>query len=158
VLALGGVDDVSQTLRRFAVEKDGLVNWPPVTGYGLVDANRDRIIRMQWCHGSPGIVGTLAPFMDEELAVAGGELTWLAGPLRKGPGLCHGTAGNGYAFLALLERTGDERWLARARAFAMHAARQVERGHWRYSLWTGDVGAALYLADCLDGGGRLPLP
>jgi hypothetical protein len=28
----------------------------------------------------------------------------------------------------------------------------------RYSLWTGDPGTALYLADCLDGVGELPLP
>jgi len=99
----------------------------------------------------------------QELAVAAGELTWRAGPLRKGANLCHGTAGNGYAFLALAERTGDERWLERARAFAMHGAQQVERartehGRGRYSLWTGDVGTALYLADCVDGGGEPPLP
>ena len=89
--------------------------------------NGDGQIRTQWCHGAPGIVATLAHVLDEELAVAGGELTWRAGPLRKGANLCHGTAGNGYAFLALLERTGDERWLTRARAFAMHAAAQVEQ-------------------------------
>ncbi|MDQ2968700.1 MAG: lanthionine synthetase, partial [Actinomycetota bacterium] len=126
-------------------------------------ANRDGQIRTQWCHGAPGIVATLAPILDEELAVAGGELTWRAGPLRKGANLCHGTAGNGYAFLALLESTGDERWLTRARAFAMHAADQVEHsrsdyGQGRYTLWTGDLGTALYLADCIDGGGKLPLP
>ena len=118
---------------------------------------------MQWCHGAPGIVATLAHLLEQELAVSGGELTWRAGPLRKGANLCHGTAGNGYAFLALLRRTGDERWLERARAFAMHAALQVERarteaGRGRYSLWTGDVGTALYLADCLDGHGEPPLP
>jgi hypothetical protein len=28
----------------------------------------------------------------------------------------------------------------------------------RYTLWTGDLGIALYLADCVDGGGKLPLP
>jgi hypothetical protein len=109
------------------------------------------------------IIATLAPILDEELAVAGGELTWRAGPLRKGANLCHGTAGNGYAFLALLERTGDERWLTRARSFAMHAARQVEHRRWdygrgRYTLWTGDLGTALYLADCTDGVGKPPLP
>ena len=43
----------------------------------------------------------------------------------------------------------------------MHAASQVERdrrvhGRGRYSLWTGDPGAALYLALCLEGGGTLP--
>ena len=56
--------------------------------------------------------------------VAGGELTWRAGPLAKGAGLCHGTAGNGYAFLKLFERTGDERWLDRARPSpCMHSSR-----------------------------------
>ncbi len=94
---------------------------------------------------------------------AGGELTWRAGPLSKGSNLCHGTAGNGYAFLALFERTGDELWLARGRAFAMHSIAQVARartelGRGRHTLWTGDPGTALYLADCLAGGGTVPLP
>jgi len=150
VLSLGDVAAASETLQRFAVEEDGLVNWPPVAGTRL-DANGDGQIRTQWCHGAPGIVATLVHILDAELAVAGGKLTWRAGPLRKGANLCHGTAGNGYAFLALLERTGDERWLTRARAFAMH-------GRGRYSLWTGDLGTALYLADCIDCGGELPLP
>jgi lantibiotic modifying enzyme len=161
VLALEDVD-ASETLRRFAVEEDGLVNWPARAGIPL-DGSGDGQIRTQWCHGAPGIVASLAHMLDEDLAVAGGELTLTAGPLRKGANLCHGTAGNGYAFLALLERTKDERWLTRARAFAMHAAGQVERsrshfGRGRYTLWTGDLGTALYLADCVDGGGRLPLP
>jgi lanthionine synthetase-like protein len=163
VLALGDVAAVSETLERLAVEEDGLVNWPPLAGMRL-DATGDGQIRTQWCHGAPGIVATLADVLDEELAVAGGELAWRAGPLHKGASLCHGTAGNnGYAFLALLERTGDERWLTRARAFALHALGQVERsrsghGRGRYTLWTGDLGTALYLADCTDGGGEPPLP
>lgn len=162
-LALGGDGATfSETLRRLAVEEDGLVNWPPVAGMRL-DENGDGLIRVQWCHGAPGMVATLGDLLDEDLAVAGGELTWLAGPLRKGANLCHGTSGNGYTFLTLLERTGDELWLARARAFAMHAAHQVEQsrseyGHGRYTLWGGDLGTALYLADCVDGGGVLPLP
>jgi hypothetical protein len=162
VLALDGVDDVSETLHRFAVEEDGLVNWPPLARTQL-EAQRDGLIRMQWCHGAPGIVATLAPFIDEELAVAAGEVTWRAGPLRKGATLCHGTAGNGYAFLALFDVTGDELWLSRARAFAMHANKQVESarqhyGRGRYSLWGGDLGTALYLEDCISGSGELPLP
>jgi lantibiotic modifying enzyme len=162
-LALGDVVGVSETLQRFAVEEDGLVNWLPYAGMTQLDAHRDGQIRMQWCHGAPGIVATLGDMLDEELAVAGAELTWRAGPLRKGAGLCHGTAGNGYAFLTLLARTGDERWLARARVFAMHAAAQVEHsrseyGRGRHTLWTGDLGTALYLADCVDGEGQLPLP
>ena len=114
----------------------------------------------QWCHGAPGSVatlGSLEPANTEltELLVAGGELTWRAGPLAKGAGLCHGTAGNGYAFLALFARTGDELWLGRARAFAMHALEQVERAialdaRGRHTLWTGDPGTALFLASCID--------
>jgi hypothetical protein len=161
-LALGDEAGVSEALSRLAVEEDGLVNWAWGADIQL-DANGDGLIRTQWCHDAPGIVATLTSFLDEELAVAGGELTWRAGPLVKGANLCHGTAGNGYAFLALLERTGDERWLARARAFGMHAARQVEQsrsehGRGRHTLWTGDLGTAVYLADCIDGAGELPLP
>jgi hypothetical protein len=161
-LALGDADDVAETLQRQAVVEDGLANWPPLVGIPL-DASRDGLVRVQWCHGAPGIVASLADLLDEELALAGGELTWQAGPLRKGANLCHGTAGNGYAFLALHRRTGDDRWLERARAFAMHAVAQVEQaraesGRGRYSLWTGDVGTALYLADCVDGDGLPPIP
>ncbi|HEY8646430.1 MAG TPA: LanC-like protein [Gaiellaceae bacterium] len=152
-------------VRRYAVEEDGLANWPPATSDGLMSARGQ--IRVQWCHGAPGIVASLAgvaPGDDEHgrLLLAGGELTWLAGPLAKGANLCHGTAGNGYAFLALFARTGDELWLERARTFAMHAAAQVERardevGRGRYTLWTGDPGTAVYLADCLDGSLNVPL-
>ena len=74
---------------------------------------------------------------------------------------CHGTAGNGYGFLKTFARTGDERWLGRARRFAMHALGQVERlraerGHGRYSLWTGDLGVAIYAADCLEARSAYP--
>ena len=108
---------------------------------------RNGTIRVQWCHGAPGMVTSLGDVLDEDLALAGGELTWRAGPLAKGASLCHGTAGNGYAFLTLFERTGDERWLDRARRFAVHSIAQVERaradhGMGRYSLWTGDLGTS----------------
>lgn len=149
-----------ETATRLAVREDGLANWPPRAVGGLASAG-DGSIRTQWCHGAPGIVcslAELAPGDDEltELLVAGGELTWRAGPLAKGPGLCHGSAGNGYAFLRLLGRTGDERWLERARAFAAHALVQAEHGQGRYSLWTGDVGAALYARDCLEARAAVP--
>jgi hypothetical protein len=122
--------------------------------------------RTQWCHGAPGMVTSFAHIRPDdaaltELLAAGGELTWQAGPLSKGPSLCHGTAGNGYAFLKLHARTGDELWLDRARAFAMHAAGQVarlraEHGRGRYTLWTGDIGVAVYLAACLEDSAAFP--
>jgi Lanthionine synthetase C-like protein len=161
VLALGDDPIAADVARKYAVVEDGLANWPALAGDGLVGG--DGAIRTQWCHGAPGMLTSLIDLLDEELAVAGGELVWQAGPLVKGANLCHGTAGNGYAFLALFARTGDERWLARARAFAMHSIEQVDRarstyGRGRYTLWTGDPGTAVYLADCLDGRGAPPLP
>ncbi len=154
----------SETFARLALEEDGLANWAPNVGAELVQ--RDGTIRVQWCHGAPGMVACLAEIAPgddehERLLIAGGELTWRAGPLAKGANLCHGTAGNGLALLKLFRRTGDELWLERARAFAMHAVAQVERerralGRGHYSLWTGDPGTALYLALCLDGSASLP--
>jgi len=158
----------AESMARYVVLEDGLANWPSRTSVESLAGNRDGLIRVQWCHGAPGVVASLAPLAPDDdehgrLLLAGGELTWRAGPLSKGANLCHGTAGNGYAFLALFERTRDELWLERARAFAMHSAAQVARaraefGRGRYTLWTGDPGTALYLADCLTGGGTVPLP
>ena len=151
--------DTVRTVTATSVAQDGRANWEPIAGGGLAVRGPTEI-RTQWCHGAPGIVAALAGIAPSDdaftrLLVAGGELTWDAGPLRKGPTLCHGTAGNGLAFLALLERTGDERWLERARRFAMHAVDQVERARaiherGRHSLWTGDLGVALYLRSCID--------
>ncbi len=148
---------VTRVLERTAMRQGGLVNWLPV-----VKPLKERdLVRLQWCHGAPGIVATLGDLMPLKLAVAGGELTWQAGPLCKGSGLCHGTAGNGFAFLRLFALTGDERWLGRARRFAMHAIEQVQRererfGRGRYTLWTGDVGVALYLRACVRADATFP--
>jgi len=154
--------ETRDVLARAAVVEDGLANWPSRYGSDLV--GEDGEIRVQWCSGAPGIVITAAGYLDEELLLAGAELAWRTGPpsLEKGPGICHGTAGNGYGFLKVFARTGDERWLDRARRFAVHALGQVERlrgerGRGRYSLWTGDVGVALYAASCLEGSSDYPV-
>lgn len=42
------------------------------------------------------------------------EVIWQRGLLRKGYGLCHGTAGNGYAFLSLYQLTQEKKYLYRA--------------------------------------------
>jgi hypothetical protein len=147
-----------ETVARLALRADGLVNWPTAADPYWAEQLPTRV---QWCHGAPGLVTSLAGLPRAEatdaLLSAAGELVWRAGPLRKGAGLCHGTAGNGCAFLALHARTGDDLWLERARAFAMHALGQVERAEPRYSLWTGDVGVALYLRACLEGWQGMPI-
>jgi len=155
------IERATRTVLATAVVDRGQANWPVVAGGELTGSQP---CRTQWCHGAPGIVSSLAalprdPELDAILA-AGGELTWQAGPLAKGAGLCHGTAGNGFAFLALLARTGDEIWLTRARSFAMHALAQLERqreAHGaRFGLWTGDVGAVFYAWQCIDGDPAMP--
>jgi lantibiotic modifying enzyme len=154
--------ETAAVLERTAVVEDGLANWPPRDRPTL--PGPDGQIRVQWCAGAPGVVVCAHEYLDEELLLAGAELLWHVGPpgLEKGPSICHGTAGNGHAFLKTFARTGDERWLERARRFAMHALEQVERlrverGRGRYSLWTGDVGVALFVADCLEGPGAYPI-
>jgi lanthionine synthetase-like protein len=154
--------DSATVLVRTAFVDGGGANWPPRERSEL--PGPDGQIRVQWCAGGPGIVVGAADYLDEELLLVGAELPWKTGPpnLEKGPGICHGTAGNGYAFLKTFARTGDERWLERARRFAMHALAQVdrlraERGRGRYSLWTGDLGVALYTGDCIDGRSAYPI-
>ena len=155
---------VIQTLSRAAVVEDGRANWPSQVGGSLIANDR---IRVQWCHGAVGVLTALwatAPDDDDwsELLLGAGRLVSEAGPIRDSAGLCHGTAGNAYALLSLWRRTGDEMWLERARAFAAHAAEQVEEratrlGHGHHSLFTGDEGVALCLASCVTGDERLPV-
>lgn len=150
------------TLQATALRDGDRINWHPI-----IDAERviGRLPLVQDCHGAPGIVCRLAtaPRTAEwdELLLAAGELTWRAGPLSKGPSLCHGTAGSAMACLALFRRSGDELWLRRARALGMHGIEQVERareefGRGRQSLWTGDLGVACTLWNCITGEDRFP--
>lgn len=148
--------ETAEILVNEAIVEDGLATWPASAGGPLAPASG---IRLQWCHGAPGMVATAAPYLAEELLLAGAELTWRAGAHReeKGPGLCHGTAGNGHALLKTFERTGDELWLERARRFAVHALAQAEAAPGRYSLFTGGLGVALFAAACLDADARFPI-
>ncbi len=145
---------IETTVLRTASWEGNRANWrarlaPPPT----------KPLLMQYCHGAPGFVVCLADMPGhalDDVLVAAGEAIWAAGPLNKGSNLCHGTGGNGYAFLKLHERTRDAVWLERAQAFAMHGIAQTEadaqlHGQMRYSLWTGDPGFAIYLWDCLRG-------
>lgn len=145
-----------RTLTATAATQDGLVNWPP--SVGTPRPGREKLL-VQHCHGAPGMINCLAQLPAAEitnLLLLAGELIWLAGPLAKGSNLCHGTAGNGYAFLKLFQRTQDDKWLYRARRFAMHSIEQCNSdfqryGRHRYSLWTGDLGLAIYLWHCIEG-------
>ncbi len=151
------IDRTISTLNLSAKKEANLANWIVCT-----KPNIEKLL-VQWCHGAAGIVTAMArtPKSDspnskqlDELLVKAGELVWQAGPLVKGSNICHGTSGNGYAFLYLYQRWGDSVWLDRARKFAMHAIEQCQQGrlHYgqgRYTLWTGDAGLSIYLHHCL---------
>lgn len=97
----------------------------------------------------------------DAIFIEAGEMLWDAGPVAKGACFCHGTDGNGMAMLTLFKRTGEQLWLDRARAFAMQAIAQSRQnlataGFRRYTLWTGDLGLAVYLHACLDGTPHMP--
>jgi len=138
---------IKLVLDKIAIEEDGAVNWAPV-----FPPNPELKPLTQWCHGAPGIINCLKKYpqndpLVESLLVKSGELIWRAGPLTKGVGICHGTDGNGFSFLQLYKRTGNEMWLERARKFAMHCLSQRKN---EYTLFTGDIGLALYLIACIE--------
>ena len=143
----------ARRLPRWPLRDGGLVNWPTAADPSGRQPSQFGSSGVTAPPGSSRISRRSRDDRRDRLPAwsSGGELVWHAGPLRKGAGLCHGTAGNGCAFLALHARTGEERWLDRARAFAMHALEQVEQSEPRHSLWTGDIGVALYLRACVDG-------
>jgi len=154
-------DCIVNTVQRSVTREGALANWRVFLDVPEGAAPR---MLMQFCHGAPGFVVCLAGLPGtalDELLIAAGEATWVAGPLAKGSNLCHGTAGNGYAFLKLYRRTGNALWLERARAFAMHALAQsradaATHGQGRHSLWTGDPGLAIYLWACMQGTADYP--
>jgi lantibiotic modifying enzyme len=155
--------ETAAVLARHAAREDDLANWPGATGRPLVRP-RDGGVCLQWCTGAPGVLAGAWDYLDEDLVLAGAELIWQAGAHRddKGHGLCHGTSGNGFALLKAFARTGDEFWLERARRFAVHALGQAGRmaaanGRRRYSLFTGDIGTAVFAAACLDVDTRFPI-
>ncbi|BCW90309.1 hypothetical protein sos41_34770 [Alphaproteobacteria bacterium SO-S41] len=150
---------LTATIEATAVRKPHGINWP--AHLGPLRAGTEDLT--QHCHGAPGMINALSHLetLDDNLLTEAGHLVWAAGPLAKGSNLCHGTSGNGLAFLKLFTRAGDQLWLDRARAFAMHAIAQsdaeaAQLGQRRYSLWTGDAGLACFLWECLTERSRFP--
>uniref|UniRef100_A0A915DU35 Uncharacterized protein n=1 Tax=Ditylenchus dipsaci TaxID=166011 RepID=A0A915DU35_9BILA len=80
---------------------------------------------VHWCHGATGVIQMLIAaylaFQDHKYLTAArkcASLIWNKGLLKKGPGICHGVAGSGYAFLLMYRLTFEEQYLSMAKAFA----------------------------------------
>lgn len=80
------------------------------------------------------------------------DLIWKKGLLKKGPGICHGIAGNGYVFLLLYRLTAEDKYLYRAIEFFKFMETEEFLNGSRipdnpYSLYEGLAGTACYVAD-----------
>eukprot|EP00794_Sanderia_malayensis_P000276 gene276-900_t len=130
-------------------------NYPPISDEYRDDWNE----LVHWCHGAPGVIYLLAKafvvWKEEKYltaALRSSDLIWSRGLLKKGPGICHGIAGNGYVFLMLYRLTNIERYLHRARQFAAFMQTEEFKGNSRvpdapYSMFEGIAGTACFLAD-----------
>jgi len=120
---------------------------------------------VHWCHGAPGTVYLLARayqiWRDDrylQAALRCGDIVWKKGLLKKGPGICHGVAGNAYVFLLLYRLTGfsDERHLHRALQFVEFMDTKDFKDGARtpdtpYSLFEGLAGTLCLYADLASG-------
>lgn len=122
-------------------------------------SRKDELV--QWCHGATGFIPLLLAYREVNLEVCDGaidkalEVIWQRGLLRKGCGICHGIAGNGYAFLTAFIKTGDKKHLSRALIFAsfiiwMGASECCANADRPCSLFEGLAGAVQFLLDVVD--------
>ncbi|KAH7646153.1 Glutathione S-transferase lancl1 [Dermatophagoides farinae] len=132
----------------------------PDTGNYRSSLNNTEDRLVHWCHGSPGVIHLLSlayQVFEKEIylnaAIKAADDIWHRGLLKKGCGLCHGTAGNGYAFIRLFQLTNDQKYLYRAVKFAewcfephQHRIRIADRP---YSLFEGLAGTIYFLADII---------
>ncbi|KAG8467231.1 hypothetical protein KFE25_000547 [Diacronema lutheri] len=156
-LATQVIDATVETLDWLLTQLDALGNLPARVDERAARRHEPSEL-VAWCHGAPGAAIVFA-FAARELgverfgaaAVRFGELSFERGVLRKGPGLCHGLGGNGFAMLALLRLTRDPIWLVRACQFAQAIGSASVRAASRtpdhpYSLFEGEAGAIAFLA------------
>ncbi|KAK0041809.1 lanC-like protein 3 [Biomphalaria pfeifferi] len=123
-------------------------------------SEKDELIH--WCHGAPGVIYLLARayvvWKEEKYLNAClkcGECVWQKGLLTKGPGICHGIAGNGYVFLLLYRLTQDKKHLYRAMQFANFMLTDEFQSKARtpdnpYSLYEGMAGTVCFMIDLLQ--------
>lgn len=152
-----GAHDIKTTVDFIASLQTGEGNWPCC----MEETGLSEHKLVHWCHGAPGTVYLMAKaylvFKDEKFrnaCIKAGEVVWNKGLLRKGPGICHGVAGNGYVFLLLFRLTGDEKYLHRANLFAAFMTtdeflRDARLPDNQESLYEGTAGTVCYLADLL---------
>ncbi|XP_077978325.1 lanC-like protein 2 [Glandiceps talaboti] len=155
---LPGVKEYYDSLIKPSIDFIDGLKYPSGNYPSSLSNRSDRLV--QWCHGAPGVIYMLLQayktfggdkYLDHAKQCA--DVIWQRGLLKKGYGICHGTAGNGYAFLALYNVTKDLKDLYRACKFAewcteygKHGCRTPDRP---YSLFEGMAGTIYFLSDML---------
>lgn len=124
--------------------------------------DRDTKDLLHWCHGAAGIFHLMLKaytyFCDKKYLYVCEEcsdIIWQRGLLRKGPGICHGIAGNGYVHLMMYRLTKDAKYLHRAVCFAQFLMTQEFQTQARtpdnpFSLFEGLAGTVCFVADLLE--------
>ena len=139
---------------------DALLNlrYPSGNLPACVGDARDEL--MHWCHGGPGAIHLYAlaykrykkPQYLSACKMFADDV-WARGLLKRGYGLCHGVAGNGYALLCMYQLTGEAEYLWRATRFAEWCLSYGEHGcrvpDTPYSLFEGLAGTLYFLNDIL---------
>lgn len=152
-------NDIKASIDYYVSLQDREGNFPSTTGssMNLMKPN----ILVHWCHGAPGAIPFLIKcylvFKDPvylRAAEVAGELVWNKGLLLKGPGICHGVSGNGYAFLLLYKVTQQKKYLFRATKFMEFLSHEEFELRARipdnpFSLFEGYAGTVCFLIDLL---------
>ncbi|CAG9539667.1 unnamed protein product [Cercopithifilaria johnstoni] len=135
-------------------------NIPAKVEEGGLDRGENELVH--WCHGATGavhlmVVAYLRTCNEKYLksADAALNLIWQKGILMKGPGICHGAAGSGYAFLLFHRLTNEQRYLDCARCIAKAFCSEDFRRRARtpdrpYSLFEGISGTLCFMCDLLE--------
>ncbi|CAN8020959.1 unnamed protein product [Ixodes persulcatus] len=148
-------------LVRPSVDAFVLLQYPSGNFPSSLGSETDKLVH--WCHGAPGAAHLLAlartVFDDArylEPLRKSVDVIWRRGLLKKGYGICHGVAGNAYAFLRMYQLTRELKYLHRAAKFAEwcfdyghHNCRIADRP---FSLFEGMAGTIYYMADLLEPG------
>ena len=131
------------------------------SGNTASSVGRERDLLIHWCHGAPGVVAMYTEgykvFKDQkylDAAELSGDVIWNRGLLYKGYGICHGIAGNAYAFLNIFKCTQDFKHLHRALKFAEICLDYGNHGcctpDCPFSLFEGMAGTIYFLFDIIE--------
>ena len=128
---------------------------------------------VHWCHGAPGVIYCLAiayhRYKEQKYLQAifeASDLAWHCGLLKKGPGICHGVAGNGYIHLLCYRLATDEimkeKYLYRARKFCEFLTSSTFQ-HARtpdcpWSLYEGWAGTICFIFDLINDPSKAEFP